>query len=123
MKSIIFILFGNLCINLANAQTLNVFPKLNDSIPIGIRGNYPCEKGFEAFNNNQIEKALKNYNSALSLERYDPVALFNRGLCYYKIQDSGRSCADFKFSAFLGLQNSFNNYKSFCDSGCNSNSL
>ncbi len=92
------------------------FPTIIDSFPLNIVQNTPCEKGYEAFNNGQFEKAIKFYNSFLVLNPNDPIAIYNRGLCYYKIQDRIRSCNDFKFAAYLGFQNALNNYKSFCDS-------
>lgn len=96
--------------------TKNTFPIIYDSIPLNIIQNNRWQKGYEAFNNGQFEKAIKFYNSSLIFDHDDPFAIYNRALCYYKIHDVNRSCIDFKYSAYLGFQKSLNNYQSFCDS-------
>lgn len=103
-----------------NAQTeitgLNdkKFPIMYDSIPIV--SNAPFKNAYDAFLNNQFEKAIRYYNSYLDIYPDDPSAISNRGICYYKLLDEKRTCADFKFAAYLGYQNALINYKSFCDS-------
>ncbi len=85
--------------------------------------NLSFNKAKEAFNNNDFTKAINIYNTILELNPEESIALFNRGLCYYKINDVIHCCADFHFSAYLDNPNALINYISFCDSEVDTISL
>ena len=136
MKSYIYYRLLILCFLLsiyATAQTdspnlkENHFPEILDSIPLktywSASSNMPYENAMVEFKNNNFEKAVKIYNSILISDPDEHVAIYNRGLCYYKMRDSKLCCSDFKYSAYLQNPDALKNYKSFCDSSIDINSF
>ena len=89
------------------------YPIIKDSIPVFYELYVPFKKAYEAFSNSNYEKAIKYYNSYLDTDPNEHNAIFNRGICYYKMHEFSRCCNDFKFAAYLGNPSALNNYKSF----------
>ncbi len=74
------------------------------------------EKGVSEFELGNFSSALDYFNKALVVDNDDAEAIFNRGLCYYQVQDIQHACLDWKYSAYLNVSFAAENYKGVCDS-------
>ena len=61
------------------------------------RANLNFDYGF-------YDKAILDYNKALAINEY-PIAYYNRGVCYLKLNQKDKGCSDVHKALLLGYQN------------------